>query len=228
MKNRKFNILIPARGGSKGVPNKNIKIFNGKPLLCWSIDSSKQIGNYRIIVSSDSEDILNITKKYDNDIELHKRLPQYSSDESTSLSLVSNLLDENIIQDDEHLILFEPTSPFRSTELIKNSINYYNDNNILSMVSVGKVDEVICGIKDHRIMIDKNNLLLRRQDRQEKFQINGNFYVNSINHLLKNGFLNENTFAIPVNKIEALEINDKEDYEILSNLAKSYWKNQSA
>jgi CMP-N-acetylneuraminic acid synthetase len=223
--NKRFNILIPARAGSKGVPNKNIKKFNGKPLLCWSIDTSREIGNFRVIISSDSEEILNIAKKYDSDVELHKRLPEYSNDEATSLSLVKNLLDENIIQSDEHLILFEPTSPFRCKDLIKAAIIHYQNNDILSLVSVSKVNEVICEIRNSKIIIDKDNLLTRRQDRKEKFQINGNFYINSIQHLLNNGFLNENTFAIPVSKFEAMEINDQEDYEIMSNLAKNYWKN---
>ena len=134
-------------------------------------------------------------------------------------------MDENIIQSDEHLILFEPTSPFRCKDLIKAAIIHYQNNDILSLVSVSKVNEVICEIRNSKIIIDKNNLLTRRQDRKEKFQINGNFYINSIQHLLNNGFLNENTFAIPVSKFEAMEINDQEDYEIMSNLAKNYWKN---
>lgn len=82
--------VIPARGGSKGIPHKNLKMFNGKPLIAWSIIAAKQTGLGDIIVTSDSQDILDIAKKY-GAIGI-KRPKKISDDKSCSEDAINHAL----------------------------------------------------------------------------------------------------------------------------------------
>ena len=116
--------IILARGGSKGIPNKNIKIFNGLPLVAWSVIQakiSKKIS--KIYLSSDSNKILNIGKKY-GAVPI-KRPKRISGDKSRSESAILHLLNKiNYVPDG--VVMLEPTAPLRSPKDIDNCItNFY-------------------------------------------------------------------------------------------------------
>ena len=88
----KFISIIPARGGSKGVPKKNIKILNGKPLIHWTIESSLR-SNYiqKTIVTSDSDEILHKSSVFEQ-VELIKRPANISNDKASSIEVVNHCL----------------------------------------------------------------------------------------------------------------------------------------
>jgi len=130
--------IIPARGGSKGVPDKNIKPLAGIPLIAHTINASKQ-SQYiqRTIVSTDSEKIANIARYYGSEIIM--RPDNLALDETPTEPVIGHVLDvlskkENYYP--EHIILLQPTSPLRTTEDIDNAIKKYNSDFCDSLLSV--------------------------------------------------------------------------------------------
>jgi CMP-N,N'-diacetyllegionaminic acid synthase len=123
--------IVPARGGSKRVPKKNIRNFMGLPLIFWSINAAKKnkLVN-RIIVSSDDEDVINISLK--NNIEIHKRPKKFSTDQSSTENLLHHLhFETNLLKNAKYIILLQPTSPLRLKNSIDNAIKKLDQNNSL-------------------------------------------------------------------------------------------------
>lgn len=177
-----FNIaIILARGGSKGIPSKNIINFCGKPLIAWTIEqclSSKHIDD--IWVSSDSQRILDVAKQYG--AKTIKRPDSISDDlassESSWLHAIEYIENNNKID-----LVFAPqvTSPLRETQDIDNAIELFQEKKYDSMFSSSTVEDLFFWQKD------KNNELKsvnydylnrkRRQDMQEQIIENGSFYL---------------------------------------------------
>jgi CMP-N-acetylneuraminic acid synthetase len=128
MDKNKIIVLITARGGSKRVPKKNIRNFMGLPLIVWSINAAKQSKLVdRIIVSSDDEDIINIS--LGSKVEVHKRSKVLSADHSSTESLLDNLYFETkILKDVKYLVLLQPTSPLRLRNAIDDAIEKLNND----------------------------------------------------------------------------------------------------
>ena len=124
-----LNILaiIPARGGSKAIPLKNLYKLNKKPLIQYTIESALASNIFKkIIVSSDSQKILNFSKKFKK-ISLHKRPLKYSRDFSSTDSVVEIVLDDekkNKEMKYDFICIIEPTSPLRSKESLKKAYNF--------------------------------------------------------------------------------------------------------
>ncbi len=142
----KILCIIPARSGSKGIPNKNIKLFRGKPLLAWCIEqASKSIYDMRIIVSTDSEEYKNIALKYGAEVPF-LRPKEISGDLSTDYECFKHcvdwlLLNENYTPD--IILQLRPTSPTRKVEDINESLTIFikNRDNYDSLRSVIEIDK---------------------------------------------------------------------------------------
>lgn len=118
MKDLKILCLIPARSGSKGIPHKNIKLLNGKPLLCYSIDQAKNcsyIKNMRVVVTTDSEEYAEIAKAHGAEVPFI-RPKEISQDLSTDLEFIQHALkwfDENDNYTPDIILQLRPTQPHR-------------------------------------------------------------------------------------------------------------------
>ncbi|MBS1492834.1 MAG: acylneuraminate cytidylyltransferase family protein [Bacteroidetes bacterium] len=138
-KNKKIAALITARGGSKGIPRKNIINFCGKPLIHWTVESalkSKYID--KIFLSTDSDEIINSVKKFPVEVPF-KRPKNLASDKATSTDVILHFIDylKKSGNDYNTLLLLQPTSPFRKSEQIDNSIKKFVANKeALSLISV--------------------------------------------------------------------------------------------
>lgn len=123
--------LIPARSGSKGIRDKNIKLFKGKPLLAWSIEQAKKCDyKMRIIVSTDSEKYKEISLKYDAEVPF-LRPKEISQDKSTDIEFIKHAVDflkekDNYIPD--IILQLRPTQPLRKIEDINNSLKIFIEN----------------------------------------------------------------------------------------------------
>ena len=129
----KILAFIPARGGSKGIPNKNIKLFNGKPLIEWTIDSalkSKLIS--KVIVSSDSQKILSISKKLGAETVLRPK--NISGDFATTESAIKHYI-KNTKESFDTIVLLSPTSPIRKINDIDNAIKEFKSKKLDSCFS---------------------------------------------------------------------------------------------
>lgn len=184
--------IIPARKGSKGVPNKNKKLVLGKPLISYSIEAalnSKLLDS--IYVSSDDEDILKIASKYSK-IKIHDRDPKLATDESLIGETVYSIVRE---LDIDAIMLLQPSAPIRTGKNIDEAIKILdinsNTNAVISVVKMSDVHPARMYWKKDKIL---NPILtefskLQRQDIPSAYYRNGSIYL-----IRKAIFLSEKSF----------------------------------
>ena len=130
--------IIPARGGSKGLPDKNIALLNGKPLIRYTVDAAVASGVFdKIIVTSDSDHILEASR-YDI-VTLHKRAPHLATDTASSLDVVDDVIKSYSLNG--CVCLLQPTSPLRGEGHIKSAHQKFKSMNLNSLVSVVRTKE---------------------------------------------------------------------------------------
>jgi N-acylneuraminate cytidylyltransferase len=190
-------IVIPARGGSKGIPNKNIKLLAGKPLIHYSIEIAQQIvPNNQIIVSTDSEAIKKISEQKGVKIE-NLRPENLASDIATTYDVLLHEINsvEKTGWKPKVLILLQPTSPFRKLDHVKGGIEKFKEGRIDLLVGVNKTssnpyytlyEENESGFLEQ----SKKSNFKRRQDCPTVWEINGALYIVNI-EVLKQQSLSE-------------------------------------
>jgi len=136
-KDKTFLAIIPARGGSKRLPRKNILELNGKPLIAWSIEAglkSKYVD--KVVVSSDDKEILEYSQYYGADT--IKRPDNLASDTSTSFDAIKHTIDN--VDKYDYVVLLQPTSPLRTAEQIDDAIELLEKKKADAVVSVCEMD----------------------------------------------------------------------------------------
>lgn len=172
--------IILARGGSKGIPKKNIINFCGKPLVSWSIKQAKNAKNISsILVSSDNEGILNIAKK--EKVEVIKRPKSISTDKSSSESGWIHAIKEiEKKQKVDLVIALQATSPLRESKDLDTAIKKFKRINADSMFSCSKLNDFFLWKKQNNryssLNYDYKNRR-RRQEIKEQYLENGSFYI---------------------------------------------------
>ncbi len=141
----KFTAIIPARGGSKGVPGKNIKTLSGYPMIAFSIIAAKLSKKIdQVIVSTDSKNIAKVAKKFGAEIPFY-RPKTISKDSSTDIQFIKHAINwydkhENYIP--SHWVILRPTTPLRNVKILDNSINKIKKHkDSTSLVSVHEISE---------------------------------------------------------------------------------------
>lgn len=197
--------LIPARGGSKGVPNKNIKMIHGKPLIVWTIESAQKSKLLdKIIVSTDSEEIARTAKEAG--VEVLKRPSYLATDTASTQDVMVHAL-QNYPADT--LVLLQPTSPCRRLGLIDECIQEYLDNNYDSLATGW-----ICDYKEY----GKNTL--PRQQIKGFFYDDGNVYVIKAENILKGDRYGNKIGRKIITRYENAEIDDEFDFWLLEQILK--------
>ena len=149
---KRTDAIILARGGSKGIPKKNIIDFCGKPLIAWTIENcidSAAIDN--VWVSSDDPEILEVAESYG--AQLIKRPLNLSEDNSSSESGWKHGIDyiQNVSSKPEIIVAPQVTSPVRQAKDIQNAVNLFIQNDYDSMLAASKVEELVfCSLKQSR------------------------------------------------------------------------------
>jgi CMP-N,N'-diacetyllegionaminic acid synthase len=218
-KGKKIAAIIPARGGSKGIPNKNIIDLNGMPLIAHSItEAMKSSYIDKVIVSTDSTKISEIARQY-HAVVNGLRPEELSGDTSIIYDVLRYEIGNHSLVEEgyETLILLQPTSPLRRSNIIDEAIIRYVDENQVSAVSVSEVHE-------HPIFmrtIDESGRLsrvldvastVRRQELPKFYRVNGMIYINHIKDLL-DGYvsLNDNISPIIIPQKYDIDIDTLED-----------------
>lgn len=197
--NRKVLAIIPARGGSKGIPNKNIIDVCGKPLIQYTLDAAKK-SKYidEIHISTDCESIISIVRELGFNVE-RKRPAELAQDDSATIDVLIDVLKyyEELNKQYQIILLLQVTQPLRTVEQIDNALEHFIDNKEKGLVSVSQVAQ-------HPILmrsIDENGQLLnllsmestiRRQDFKDYFTVDGSIYINSAREILDRVSLNDN------------------------------------
>ena len=214
-KTNSFIGVIPARGGSKRLPNKNLRIINQSSITELAIQEGlKSRFIKKIILSSDSSEILALGRNYD--ISIDKRDACLSTDKSTTLSLLENLITKyNIDPENTSFVLLQPTSPLRFTEDIDRAINIYNANNADSVVSAFKVPNFL-SYKKMMEVSDENKILnfeLNEIKNKKIFVRNGPaVLVTKVENVIAGSLYGFKTYISEMPFNRSIDIDEKEDY----------------
>ena len=234
--NRKVYAIIPARGGSKGVPKKNIKELNGTPLINYSIEyalSSAYID--AIIITTDCEDIKN---KINNSFtELRKiiildRPSELATDEATTESAIEHVIKSKTFKKEDVLVLLQPTSPLRPKDSLNEILEKFIDQNYDSLLTLSPIHPLTWKINNNNIecMYDYLNRP-RRQDIEPKDYIydeNGSVYVFSVDNFKKtNNRLGKKIGYFIFPEDYGKQIDTQLDFNILESISKYLEKDKN-
>lgn len=227
-----MNLLctICARGGSKGIKNKNLKKINKKHLIEISLIQAKKTNIFsNIIVSSDNNKILNVSKKYN--VILQKRSKKLSSDKSPKIPVIRDALkfaEKKTNKKYDYIIDLDVTSPLRNTADIKKSFSKLLRNKHTNLFSLTEARRNpyfnMVELSNNKIKICKKNIkpFIRRQDAPKVFELNASIYVWRRNWLLKSDKLISNKtgyYYMPPNR--SLDIDSDHDFKIVEFLLKT-------
>ena len=217
--NKTFLAIIPARGGSKRLPRKNILDLCGKPLISWSIEAglkSKYIS--KVVVSSDDEEILNISSNFGVDI--IKRPYELANDTATTFDTVKHTIDN--FENYDYIVLLQPTSPLRNEKHIDEAIELLEEKQADGIVSVCEMDHsplwsnTLPEDGNMRGFLREEILNKRSQDLEKYYRLNGAVYICKTDKLLENKsfFLKDNIFAYIMDRKSSIDIDEEIDFEI--------------
>tara|TARA_A100001035_G_scaffold265076_1_gene246923 strand:- start:84 stop:770 length:687 start_codon:yes stop_codon:yes gene_type:complete len=210
--------LIPARGGSKGIPRKNIKLFCGKPLIYWSIKvalENKFID--RVIVSTEDKEIAQIAREYSAEVPF-LRSKDLANDNSLTIDVVLNVLDN--LDDVKDILLLQPTSPLRRNEDLSSIFQFREKCCSDSAVSVCQSEKNLALYQeiDSKSRIKpyfKDEKILPRQLSKIKYIINGSMYLSTKESIIKNkSLITSNTVGYIMPEILSIDIDNQFDWEI--------------
>lgn len=224
----KILVIIPARGGSRGIKNKNIINVCGKPLIQYSIDQSIQLKAAglvdEIIVSTDSKKIAKISGNLGANIPF-LRPESISGDKSKSIDFILhavNYYEENNVFFDAVLLL-QPTSPLRDVKLLESAIKLFKEGKSDSLISCYK-EEYINDLVMYKSKVgnvlsplnENHNKGVRRQDHGDVFVRNGAIYLTSVKYLKEiKKIISDNPLFVEMRKSQSINIDTLEDLEIL-------------
>jgi CMP-N,N'-diacetyllegionaminic acid synthase len=218
--------IVPARGGSKRLPQKNKLFLAGKPLLLWTLDAAKQ-SRYidRIIVSSDDDQIIDHATK--EGVGVIKRPKKYSSDTASSYDVVSHALKKSEEKYD-YIILLQPTSPLRTGADIDNAILLLEMKNADAVISVTESDHsplwqnTLPENGDMSQFLRQEVLNIRSQDLPTYYRLNGAVYICRRTRLLeeKTFFLKDNIYSFIMPQHHSIDIDAKYDFMMAELLLK--------
>lgn len=228
--NKKILAIIPARGGSKRLPGKNIKELAGKPLIAWTIEAALQSEIFdTIMVSTDDSEIARLSKLYGADVPFI-RDSELSTDTSSSIDVVLDTLRfyENKNENFNIVILLQPTSPLRESNDIIGALQLFEDNKAESVISVCEVDHPVqwCNELSNSLSMDsffkeeyKNK---RSQDFSKSYRLNGAIYIWDKEHFIsEKNVIIPKSFAYVMDKNSSVDIDEEIDFIIAEALLKS-------
>lgn len=227
MNNPKILAIIPARGGSKGVLRKNIKMLAGKPLIAWTIEEAKK-SKYisRLILSSEDDEIINVAKKYGCEVPF-KRPIELAQDNTPGIEPVLHAIEKLGADDYDFVILLQPTSPLRTIEDIDGCIEFALKNKsdfVVSVTEPNKSPYWMYKLKSNGTMeplIQQIVTATRRQDLSKVYALNGALYFGKIKKILKEkSFLTNSTkaYIMPINR--SFDIDNELDFIICDQIIK--------
>lgn len=227
--NKRVLALIPARGGSKGIPHKNIVSLADKPLIAYTIEAgigSKYIDN--CTVSTDDNDIAKVSKYYGANVPFMR--PDYLGlDSSKTIDAIVHAIEYYSSINDKYdiLVLLQPTSPLRTSKHIDEAIEEFVNKERSSLVSISEVNDNPVLIRSFEgkngklIPLINENSTVRRQDMRKYYRINGAIYINNISDINRDTSFNDNEYGYVMDQENSIDIDTLADLEEAERLL---WK----
>lgn len=221
--NKTFLAVVPARGGSKRLPRKNVLNLGSKPLIAYSIEAglkSKYID--AVVVSSDDEEILALSQKLG--AMTIKRPQELASDTASTFDAIEHTIKN--MQSYDYLVLLQPTSPLRSASHIDDAIRLLDEKGADAVISVCEMSHSPLWSntlpKDGSMVgfLKEDAMGKRSQDLPSYYRINGAIYICKIERLLQERefFLKDNIFAYVMDRKNSIDIDEEIDFRLAEAL----------
>lgn len=227
----KYNVtaLIPARGGSKRLPRKNVKLLHGKPLIAWSIEVAK-VSKYidRVVVSTDDEEIKRISEQHGAEVPF-LRPEHLANDHASSFDVIKHTIDYlKLDQSNELIVLLQPTSPLRLVSEIDRALEFFVHKNAKGVVSISETEHSPMWsntLPENSCMYDFIRPEVqgkRSQDLPKFFRLNGSIYIYETLSLLEQSkiFFNENVYGFETSLETAVDIDTELDFLVAETIIK--------
>ena len=217
-------ILIPARGGSQGIPGKNIKLLNGKPLIAYSIEQGLQAKCGPVIVSTDDSEIAAISREFGAQTPFIRPV-ELSTSTAKSVDVMIHAA-QWMRQSDRQLdtlILLQPTSPYRPSGVIGKALELFEKSNVKSLVSVRKVPDhfnphwVFLQTNENKLTPAMNDevFISRRQDLPLSYHRDGAIYIVNIDYMITHHrIISEDVIGYAIDSPELINIDSAADWKI--------------
>lgn len=215
--------IIPARSGSKGLIDKNIKLLDGKPLMAYTIEAAMMSGCFDCIhVSTDSDEYAKVARRYGADVPF-LRDAKFALDDSSSWDVVSEVL-RKYSQDGkvyERVMLLQPTSPLRNFRDIQNAFSLMDEKNAKVIIGVCEMDHspLWCNTlpEDGNMNgFQKQEFLVARQLMPVYYRINGAIYLMDVDYFMNRGEIyGPFSYAYNMPKERSIDIDDWFDFLIV-------------
>ncbi len=216
--------IIPARGGSKGLPGKNVKLLNGKPLIAYTIEAALK-SDYinHVIVTTDSKEIADAAKRYGADIPFI-RPDELAGDTSSAVDVylhAVNFIKNKDVNIDEFIVLL-PTAPMRTSKHINEAIELFRNSDAKTLISVKEADIPVTWYlnkdSNNRLVnagFGKGNAINNRQLNQKYFIPNGAIYILNYDLLAtQRTYYCDNTIAYEMNAEDSIDIDTLFDFKL--------------
>lgn len=221
---KKVLAVIPARGGSKGLPRKNILEVGGKPLIAWTIDAGRQ-SKYidRLILSSEDPEIIEVARRHGCDVPFVRPV-ELALDTTPGIEVILHAA--TALPGYDFIVLLQPTSPLRTVEDIDGCIEQCVRNHAGSCVTVAEAESspywmFFLGANKqlNPVMGDLKSANTRRQDLPLAYSLNGAVYVNATSWLFeRRAFVGEDTIGYVMPRSRSLDIDTKMDLVVFREM----------
>lgn len=216
---KSFLAIIPARGGSKRLPRKNILSVAGKPLITWTIEAGLNSSYIdKVVVTSDDDEILDTAKLLG--CEIIKRPKELATDIATSFDAIKHAMDS--LGKYDYIVLLQPTSPLRNKKHVDESIELMGKKKADAVISVAELEHSplwsntlpLDGSMNSFIREEMKNS--RSQDLEKYYRLNGAIYISQWDRLMneKTFLLKDNVFAYVMAISSSIDIDEKFDLEV--------------
>jgi CMP-N,N'-diacetyllegionaminic acid synthase len=220
IKGKSVLALIPARGGSKGLPGKNIRPAGGRPLIAWTIEAARA-SRYidRTVLSSDDPSIAAIASQFGCEVPF-MRPDELATDKADSMGVVRHAL-ASLPDRYDHLVLLQPTSPLRIAADIDAAFDLYIESGASTCVSVCEPDKhpywmvTMAADRTMRQLFPPEQIPTRRQDAPPVFALNGAIYIAPTDYLAAGGdFITAGTIGYVMPKDRSFDIDTELDLRL--------------
>ncbi len=219
--------VVPARAGSKGIPNKNTTLLSGRPLIQWTLDAIKLAGVTHTLVTTDSQDVVKATKGY-NGVQIIDRPPEMAKDDVHAFYPTLHAIDQWDVPDSWYVLMLLPTSPFRSYHDIQEALKICEsdrsvigvcESNPLHVLRYINSDGYLDGLASAESSEGNN---LQRQNVRQMYVVNGAIFVAHAGTLRRHrSFHIKRAIPYIMPPYRSLDINTKGDY-YLARLMSDY------
>ncbi len=216
---KKYFAFVPARGGSKRIPGKNLKMIAGKPLIQYTIDAALKASFFeKIVISTDDSEI--VAFAVDQGVEFLIRPGEMAEDSSPTIDAVIHFIEEYKLENEDKIVLLQPTSPLRDEINIIEAVDLFRSGKGNSLVSVTREDHSV--FWTFRItngylepVMGKEYLSRRSQDLPETFIPNGAIFIADVKTILKyRTFYCTDTLPYVMEREDSIDIDEPFDLKI--------------